>query len=512
MIDYREIIRLKSADYSNTSVASSTGNCRSKVSEVWKRAKEHNLSWPLPSTMTNEVLKQVLYPEQQDSRLRMLPDYEHIHAELAKPGVTLTLLWSEYCTACAQSGRIPYQHTQFNELYHTFAATHKATLRLKHKPGDQMQVDWVGDTLQIIDPVTEETSKAYIFVACLPCSMYGYAEAFPDMKTPSWLAGHIHAFEAFGGIPRITVPDNCKTSTIKNTRTEIILNRSYREMAEYYGTTIIPARPLAPQDKAAIEGSVRVIETWVLASLRNRKFFSFEELNIAIRDKMKEYNERPFQKKKGSRLSAFEEEEKGFLMPLPATPYESAVWSKATIQPDYLIKVGDVKYSIPHDLIGKEVDIRATDKVVEVFYNQNRVASHVRVAYSRDPVYNPEHMPENHRKYMQYGTDHYLEWAESIGPSTLVVTKDFLYSHKVEQQGYKSCAGLMKLADKYTPERLESGCERALSYTPRPSLKNITTILRNGQDKLSNEKPVRKSTSQYGITRGSSYYRGGDRS
>lgn len=512
MIDYREIIRLKSADYSNTSVASSTGNCRSLVSEVWERAKKYNLSWPLPSTMTNEIIKQVLYPERINTTLRMPPDFEHVHTELAKPGVTLTLLWSEYCSSCEEAGRIPYQHTQFNELYHAFAVTQKATLRLKHKPGDQMQVDWVGDTLCIYDPVTEESTKAYIFVTCLPCSMYGYAEAFPDMKTSSWLNGHIHAFDFFGGVPRITVPDNCKTSTIKNTRTELILNQSYREMAEHYGTTIIPARPLSPKDKAAIEGSVRVIETWVLASLRNRKFFSFEELNIAIRDKMKEYNERPFQKRKGSRLSAFEKEEKDFLMPLPATPYESAVWSKATIQPDYLINVGDVKYSVPHDLIGKEVDIRATDKVIEVFYHQSRVASHVRVTYSPDPVYNPDHMPVNHRKYMQYGTDHYLEWAESIGSSTLVVTKGFLYNHKVEQQGYKSCSGLMKLSDKYTPERLENACERALSYTPQPSLKNIATILQNGQDKLRNEKPVHKSTSQYGITRGSSYYKGGVRS
>ncbi|MCR5166521.1 MAG: IS21 family transposase [Oscillospiraceae bacterium] len=510
MIDYREIIRLKTAEHSNTSVASSTGNCRSLVADVWARAQKNNLFWPLPSTLTNEVLKQILYPERQDANQRMMPDYEYIHKELAKPGVTLTLLWSEYCSSCEQAGKIPYQHTQFNELYHSFAATYKATLRLKHKPGDQMQVDWVGDTLHIFDPVTEETTKAYIFVACLPCSMYGYAEAFPDMKTPSWLNGHIHAFEFFGGVPRITVPDNCKTSTIKNTKTEVILNQSYREMAEHYGTTIIPARPLAPRDKAAIEGSVRVIETWVLASLRSRKFFSFEELNIAIRDKMKEYNERPFQKRKGSRLSAFEEEEKEFLMPLPATPYESAVWSKATIQPDYLINIGDVKYSVPHDLIGKEVDIRATDKVIEVFYHQSRVASHVRVAYSPDPVYNLEHMPVNHRKYLQYDTDYYLEWAESIGDSTLVVTKGFLYGHKVEQHGYKSCSGLMKLADKYTPERLERACERALSYTPQPSIKNVTTILQNGQDKLSNEKPVRKNSGQYGITRGSSYYKGGD--
>ena len=512
MVDYREIIRLKSAGYSNSSVASSTGSGRNKVAEVWKRAREKNISWPIPGSFTNEDLKLVLYPELKDSSLRMLPDYEHIHEELAKPGVTLTLLWSEYCLTCEQAGKIPYQHTQFNEHYHMFAATHKATLRLKHKPGDQMQVDWVGDTLSISDPVTGGAMKAYVFVACLPCSMYGYAEAFPDMKTPSWLAGHIHAFEFFGGVPRITVPDNCKTSTIRNTRAEVILNRSYHEMAEYYGTTVIPARPLAPKDKAAIEGSVRVIETWVLASLRNRTFFSFHDLNIAIKEKMTEFNERPFQKRKGSRLSAFEEEEKPYLQPLPATPYESAVWSKATIQPDYLITVGNVKYSVPHDLIGKEVDIRATDKTVEVFYHNSRVASHVRKNSSPDPVYIPEHMPENHRKYMQYNAEYYLDWAETVGPSVRIVAHGFLTSHKVEQQGYKPCAGLMKLADKYTPDRLEHACERALSYTPEPSLKNITVILQNGQDKRSHEKPTSKSGSKYGITRGVSYYGGGDRS
>ena len=302
-----------------------------------------------------------------------------------------------------------------------------------------------------------------------------------------------------------------KTGVIKNTRTELILNRSYYEMAERYGTAIIPARPIKPKDKPAAEGTVKVIETWILAALRDRRFFSFEDLNKAIVEKLDKFNAKPFQKRKGSRLSAFHEEEKEFLMPLPASPYETAVWSTATIQPDHLITVRDCKYSVPYEFIGKEVDIRTTENSIEVFYHNNRIASHARKAYSPDLIYVPEHMPESHRKYLAYNTETFLDWGENVGASTFIVVRNFLYMHKVEQQGYKPCTSLMKLADRYSAERLEKACEKALSYIPSPSLKNITTILKNGQDKV----PVAKTKlsdkcSSYGITRGSSYFKGGD--
>lgn len=305
--------------------------------------------------------------------------------------------------------------------------------------------------------------------------------------------------------------DNLKTGVIKNTRTELILNQSYHEMAEYYGTAIIPARPLSPKDKPSAEGTVRVMETWIMASLRNRKFFSFEDLNLAIREKLIEFNSKPFQKKQGSRLSAFEEEEREFLMPLPASPYETAIWSKATIQPDYLITVGECKYSVPYEYIGKEVEIRSTEKSIEAFYHNHRIASHVRKAYSPDPIYTPEHMPEKHRRYLAYNAESFLDWAEGVGISTLLVVKNFLYMHKVEQQGYKPCTSLMKLADRYSMERLEKACEKALSYTPSPSLKNIATILKNGQDKIESTTLSSGKIASIGITRGASYFKGGER-
>ena len=247
-----------------------------------------------------------------------------------------------------------------------------------------MEVDWVGDTLKVYDATSCCDIPAYIFVAVLPCSLYGYAEAFPDMKSNHSIEAHIHAYSFFGG----SCTSNLKTGVIKNTRAELVLNRSYHEMAEHYGTAIIPARPVKSKDKPNAEGTVKVLETWILAALRNRKFFTFEELNKAIHEKLEGFNAKPFQKKKGSRLSAFLEEEKDFLMPLPASPYETAVWSTATIQPDYLIKIGDCKYSVPYEFIGKKVDIRATENSIrEVFYHSNRIASHLRRSYSPEAAF-----------------------------------------------------------------------------------------------------------------------------
>ena len=516
MIDYREIIRLKNLKFSNVAIANSLCCSRNTVSEVLKLAESHSLEWPIPETLTNKDIEQLFYPGRGTNEGRRLPDYKYIYNELAKPGVTLSLLWAEYCAKCEAEHTIPYQHTQFNEKYHAYAASKKATLRIKRKPGETMEVDWIGDTLKVYDSANCCEISAYIFVAVLPCSLYGYAEAFPDMKSNHWIEAHVHAYSFFGGVTRILVPDNLKTGVIKNTRTELILNRSYHEMAEHYGTAIIPARPVKPKDKPNAEGTVKVLETWILAALRNRKFFTFQELNKAIHKKLEEFNAKPFQKKKGSRLSAFLEEERDFLMPLPASPYETAVWSTATIQPDYLITVGNCKYSVPYEFIGKKVDIRAAENSIEVFYHGDRIASHVRKMYAPEPIYLPEHMPENHRKFLEYNTESFLDWGKSMGHSTHLVIKHFLFMHKVEQQGYKSCASLMKLADRYGTDRLENACAKALSYTPNPGLKNISTILKNGQDKVvltsESARVSNKESLKYGITRGASYYKGGDRS
>lgn len=510
MVNYREILRLNSLKYTQRQIATSVHSSRNTISEVVRLAEEKGLNWPLDDNVTNEEIKALLYPNRLDAiNPRKEPDYNYIHKELAKPGVNLTLLWTEYCSTCNAEGNTPYMYSQFCDKYRQWARVTKATMRIKHKPGEAMQVDWAGTTIQYQDPVTGENYDAYIFAAVLPCSCYAYVEACEDMKSTNWLLCHVHAYEYFGGVTRLLIPDNLKTGVVKNTRYDTVLNRSYQEMSEYYGTAIVPARVLHPKDKSLAEGTVKFATTWVIAALRNRKFFSFEEVKHAVAEKLEELNRYPFKKREGCRYSAFSEEEKSFMKPLPLTPYEPAVWSTAKVPLDYLISDGKNKYSVPFDLIGEEVDIRLTKEMVEVFFHGSRVASHKRVSKQlRNPVTQPEHMPIEHRKYLTYNADEFTRWAQSVGQYTVTVINHFLSSGREPEQGYKSCASLTKLGDKYGLDRLEKACERVLNYSSQPSVRNISTILKNGQDKVQpTSKPAQSRN--HGITRGAAYFQRG---
>lgn len=366
--------------------------------------------------------------------------------------------------------------------------------------------------MSIKDNITGEDIPAYVFVSALPCSQYAYVEAFLSMETENWITAHIHAFQFYGGATRIIVPDNLKTGVVKASRSEPTINRIYQEMAEHYNTTVIPARVRHPKDKPNAEGTVGNISTWIIASLRNQQFFSIEELNRAIREKLTEFNTKPFQKKKGNRLTAFMEEERFSLIPLPVSPYKIAAWKKATVQYDYHIHLDKMYYSVPYDYIKHEVDIRMTKDIVEIFYNHFRIASHKRLyGESGQPSTNPDHMPDKHKQFINFDREYVIDWADSAGMHILTTVRSILSSYKTEKQGLKSCLGLLKLADKHSIERLESACERVLTYTPRPTLKSIQTILKTGQDKLPTndlEKTDEKAGSSFGFTRGAAYYGG----
>jgi hypothetical protein len=284
-------------------------------------------------------------------------------------------------------------------------------------------------------------------------------------------------------------------------------------MAEHYGTAIIPARVRAPKDKPNAEGSVNVISTWITAALRNEQFFSVVELNRAIHEKLEEFSHRPFQKKEGSRFEIFRNEELPLLAPLPASPYELAEWKQATVQFNYHISCNGMLYSVPYEYIKRKVDVRITDKTIEIFYNHNRIASHRRL-YGRKGQYATivEHMPEDHQKYLEWNGNRFRRWAERIGANTYQVVDAILTSKCVEQQSYRSCMGLLKLADKYSADRLEASCKKALSYTASPSYKSIKNILSAGRDKTADtsvDKTTESETTQnrYAITRGADYYR-----
>jgi transposase len=319
-------------------------------------------------------------------------------------------------------------------------------------------------------------------------------------------------FNYYGGVSRLLIPDNLKVGVDKNTRYETVLNRSYSEMSDYYDTAIVPARVERAQDKSAVEGTVKHTSTWIIAALRNRKFFSIRELKAAVSEKLEEFNAKDFTKREGSRRTAFLNEEKSFLKPLPASPYEPAAWSSATVQRDYLISDEKNKYSVPFDLIGEKIDLRITRNTIEAFFHGARVASHPRSDERlRDPIVIPEHMPENHRKYLSYNDEGFLTWAVNIGTGTLTVVKRFLESGKVSEQGYKACASLTKLADRYGHDRVEAACSRVLTFTNQPSIRNISTMLKNRQDTVNRESDSQKAVSGKGrgITRGAEYFRKG---
>lgn len=507
MTNHREILRLNSLGINNTQIAESCGCSRTTIVDVLRRTGECYLSYPLPDEMSDKQLSEMLFPSGKDKPTYKMPDYEYVHHEMAKSGVTLTLLWVEYCEQCRDSGKIPYKSTQFNKYYNDYVTRTNATMHINHKPGEIMQTDWAGDTVHVVDTDTGENINAYVFVASLPYSGYSYVEAFFSMNQECWISAHVNAFNYFGGVTRIIQCDNLKTGVVKNTRSEVLLNKSYQEMAEHYGTAIIPCRVRSPKDKAHVEGTVGIISTWILAAIRNQQFLSLSELNKAIHEKLYEFNNRPFQKKDGSRTEELKVE-KPFLIPLPERSFELATWKIATVSPSYHINVDYQNYSVPYEYIKQKVDVRLTKSIVEVFFECNRICSHPRL-YGRFGQYSTieNHMPPDHQKYVQWNGDRFRKWATKIGENCEVVVCFFLDSGRVEQQGYKSCMALLKLADKYSIERVESACIKALSYTPRPSLKSIQAILGSGQDRVK-ENPISSSVKceQYGITRGAEYY------
>ena len=513
MVNYREILRLNSLKYTQRQIAASVHSSRNTISEVLRLAAAVGLNCPLDDAVTNEQIMALLYPDRTDAvNPRKEPDYSYIHRELAKPGVNLTLLWTEYCSTCNTEGNTPYMYSQFCDKYRQWARVTKATMRIQHKPGEVMQVDWAGTTIPYHDRITGEVYETYVFAAVLPCSCYAYVEACEDMKSTNWLLCHVHAYEYFGGVTRLLVPDNLKTGVVKNTRYDTQLNRSYQEMAEYYGTAVVPARVLHPKDKSLAEGTVKFATTWIIAALRNRKFFSFQEVRVAVAEKLEELNRYSFKKREGCRYNAYSDEERAFMKPIPLTPYEPAVWSTAKVPLDYLISDGKNKYSVPFDLIGEEVDIRLTKSMVEVFFHGSRVASHKReMKQLRNPVTQPEHMPMEHRKYLSYNADEFTRWAQSVGQFTVKVVDGFLSAGREPEQGYKACASLTRLGDKYGIERLEKACERVLLFSTQPSIRNISTILKNGQDKVQAtiNTTATSNNGSHGITRGAAYFRKG---
>ena len=478
-----EILRLGlTRQWSNREIARSLCVSHATVARYIALAEKTGLTYDKAQDMDNAGLLSFLEKDKAPLQKKSypVPDLNYIHAELKKKGVTLELLWQEYKSVYPDG----YQHTRFCELYSRWREALNPSLYNVYKAGEKMFVDYAGHTVPINDRLTGEIRQAQIFVAVLGASNYTYSEATYDQSLPNWIGSHVRTFEYFGGVCSATIPDNLKAGVSKASRYEPDINPTYHDMAVHYGTVIMPARAGRPKDKAKVEVGVQIVERWILAALRNRTFFSLGELNQAIRELLIRLNERPFKKLEGCRKEWFERIEKPALMRLPEAAYVFAEWKKANVNIDYHIDVKGHYYSVPYSLITqrKQMDVRYTAKTVEIFLGGNRVASHVRDDTRGRHSTIKEHMPKSHQEYLEWSPSRMINWAQTIGSSVAGVVEVILNTRRYPEQGYRSCLGILRLAKRYSAERLEASCKRAIAIRGY-SYKSVESILKNGLDK-----------------------------
>lgn len=497
----KEILRLHyDLGLDRRQIARSLNISHSTVGEYVKRAADACLNWPLDEKMDDEALTRLLFGKQKQLSRKAPPDVEYIRRELAKKGVTLMLLWQEY----QKDNPDGYRYTQYCEYFRRYQKSLDVSLRMNHKAGEKLFVDYAGKTMFVIDPDTGEAGEVQIFVSVLGASGYIYAEATPTQELSNFIGSHVRAFSFYGGVPAIVVPDNLKSGVKKACRYEPDINPTYLDMATYYGCAIIPARPAKPKDKAKVENAVLQVERWIIAPLRNRVFFSLAELNEAIAELLTKLNEKPLTKLDKSRLCLFEETDRSALKPLPRRAYEFATFKKARVNIDYHIEVDGTYYSVPYQLVRKEAEVRITSRVVEIIYHGKRVASHMRCFKKGAYVTKDEHRPLSHQKHLEWTPSRMIAWAKETGPGAAELVSAIFESKAHKEQGYRACLGIIRLSGRYGGERVEAACGRALRLGAT-SYKSVASILERGLDSVPAEEEPAVAVKHANI-RGSGYY------
>lgn len=503
----RDVLRLTHGmGMSRRLVGEATGIGKTAVSEYIRRAAIAGLGWPLPDGMDDAGLERRLFPPADTVAIatRGEPNWGHVHAELKRRGVTLALLWQEYRAEHAHG----YAYSWFCERYGVWRKRISPTMRQTHVAGEKLFVDWAGDTIGVLDAATGEERRAHIFVAALGASNFTYAEARWSETLPDWIGAHVNALNAIGGVPKALVPDNLKAGVTKPSRYEPGINRTYQDLADHYDCVVLPTRIVKPRDKAKVEVAVQIVERFVLAKLRNQRFFSLAELNVAIRDCVSAINTKIMRKVGQSRVALLEAVDRPALGALPATAYAYAEWKRARVAPDYHVEVAGHYYSAPSKLIREIVEARITSATVEIFHKGQRVASH---AFS--PVRNRhttimEHMPSAHRRYAEWTPARMMGEAAKVGPATVALFEAIMKAKPHPEQGFRSCLGIIGLAKSYGPARLEAAARRG-NDIGATSYGSIASILQNGLDKAFASEPTPDNPPiRHGNIRGPGYFPG----
>lgn len=474
----KELARLRyEAGRTLDEIAVSAGVARSTVQTALARMIGAGVTWPWPADLAEETLHAKLYPKQPGPAsvaAEAVPDFAAMRQQLSRKGVTRRLLWREYRERQPEG----LEYSQFCEVYRRWRKTQDAVMRFSHEPGDKLFVDYAGMTLSWIDRHTGALRPVQIFVATLGHSSYTFAEATPSQTTPDWLGSHVRAFAFFGGLPQAVVPDNLKSGVLRAHRYDPDINPAYQDLATHYGVAILPARAATPRDKASVESAVLVVERAILAPLRDVEFFSLAQINSALAPLLAGLNQRAFQKREGSRQSVFETIERPALRPLPECAYEYATWKKAKVHVDYHVQIDKHYYSVPHGLIGRRVDVRLTDRAVEIFDRGQRVAAHPKATFKGQFLTDPAHRPEGHQALVELSHARILQQAQAIGPATVAVIRAQADRRKHRDETLRTSQGIVRLAKDFSAAELEAACTRALTLKSL-SYRAIATLLKS---------------------------------
>jgi transposase len=479
----KEVLRLQSLGLSQHQIARSCSISQSTVHEYLVAAQAAGVKWPLPENWGDQQVEQTLFPQRPDPavwRKHPEPDWTQIHRELqTHRDLTLQLVWQEG----RENDPDGYGYSRFCDLYRRWLSKLDLVLRQEHRAGEKTFVDYAGATIPIHDPKTGEIESAAVFVAVLGASSYTFAEATSGQDLRNWTGSHMRAFEFFGGVTEVVVPDNLKSAVTHPSYYEPDLNPTYRDLGEHYGVAIIPARPYRARDKAKAEVGVQVVQRWIVAALRKRKFFSLDEVNQAIAELLVRLNQRPFRKRQGSRASLFAQLDQPALKPLPATRYQFGQWKTARVNIDYHIEVERHYYSVPCALVHQQVDAHLTAETLEVLHRGVRVASHVRSYEPGKATTLTDHMPKAHQRYVGRTPSRLIEDAQQTGPCTGELVEAILAAKPHPEMGYRSCLGILRLAKTYPAERMEAAARRALRARAY-SYRSMASILKNQLDRL----------------------------
>ncbi|MGB6324974.1 MAG: IS21 family transposase [Methylocella sp.] len=502
----RDVLRLKfEAGLSERPIARPQPLSNGAVNGDLQRARVAGLGWPLPDHLDDTALEQLLFPPAPPvaGPARPVPDWPWVEKELRRRGVILAPLWEEYRTAHPDG----FGYSWFCEHYAAFKKRMRPAMRQTRAAGEKVFVDFAGDMIDIVDPVTGEVRPMKLFAAVMGASNYVFVQARPSEKIADWIGAHVDLFAFLGGVPKFAVCDNLKAAVTNPDRYEPGLNRSYLELAGHYGAAILPGRPYKPRDKAKAEQSVLLAERWVLARLRNARFFSAADLSAALGELARDINARPMRGFNASRAELFATLDKPALKSLPDEPCAFAVWKRCRVAPDYHAEADGHWYSAPFRLIRELVDVRAADKTVEIFLKGQRIASHMRAPNRRGHTTLPEHMPSAHRRHASWTPARLIAYGEKVGPSVAALFEAVMTGRPHPEQGFRTCLGILALTRTCDNARVDAARRRGVPIKAR-SVASIRSILKNGLDRAfldetegGDREPVR-----HGNIRGGHYY------